>query len=97
MGPERKGPYVTFCQIEKIGFKVQNSRKNNFSYKKKLFLCLFVKLLPIKADFFRLKLCSVNVESFIIRFCHIRPFSLYFKLIYFVENALGHQIELNAH
>ena len=34
VGPERKGPYVTFCQIEKIGFKVQNSRKNNFSYKK---------------------------------------------------------------
>ena len=37
VGPERKGPYVTFCQIEKIGFKVQNSRKNNFSYKKNYF------------------------------------------------------------
>ena len=37
VGPERKGPYVTFCQIEKIGFKVQNSRKNKFLYKKLYF------------------------------------------------------------
>ena len=59
VGPERKGPYVTFCQIEKIGFKVQNSRKNQFLHK---------KLLPIKVDFFRFRLCSVNVESFIKRF-----------------------------
>ena len=61
-----------------------------------------MKLLPIKADFFRLKLCSVNVESFIIRFLsHKALFALkkffFFKLIYFVENALGHQIKLNTH
>ena len=59
-----------------------------------------MKLLPIKVDFFRFRLCSVNVESFIIRFLSckaLRSSFFLFKLIFFVENALGHGIELNAH
>ena len=86
--------------MRKLALKFKIPEKIIFHIKK-LFLCLFVKLLPIKADFFRLKLCFVNVESFIIRFLsHKALFALiffFFKLIYFVENALGHQIELNAH